>query len=344
MNYIGRTGFVDKATREVFAVLDVAGYNYGRGRYPLEGKAHPDRVVVGSETFVPELHKNWKMVETSPYLIGDFMWTGWDYLGEGGLGAVGYESRGGARPSYPYLTADTGVFDITGHARPQVAYSQVVWGLRHTPYIGVEPLTHAGEKRVFPMWRKSDARASWAWAGCEGKTAEIRVYSDAHKVELRLNSRALGKKRVKGCVANFKTPYEKGELVAIAYDRDGNETGRCSLVSADDALQLAVTPEKTKLKANGEDLAYINIALTDEHGVVESAADRRIHVTVEGAGTLQGLGSANPYTEEVFDKAYHDTFYGRAQAIVRSGHEEGPVTVTVSADGLESREIILDVA
>ncbi len=148
-------------------------------------------------------------------MIGDFQWAGWDYLGEGGLGAVGYESRGGANQDYPYLTSDSGVIDITGHARPEVGLNQAVWGLSRTPVIGVEPLTHAGEKRIYPMWRKSDAVSSWSWAGCEGKTAEILVYSDSHSAELSLNGKTLGKKKVKACAAKFKATYEKGELLAV---------------------------------------------------------------------------------------------------------------------------------
>jgi beta-galactosidase len=343
MNYIGRLPFVDKATKDVFELLDIAGYNYGRGRYALEGKAYPSRVVVGSETFPPELHQNWEMVKKYPYLIGDFQWTGWDYLGEGGLGAVGYASRGGTNQDYPYLTADCGVIDITGQVRPEVYFNQAVWGLCHAPYIGVEPLTRAAEKRVYPMWRKSDAVASWAWAGCEGKMAEVRVYSDSDSVELRLNGKRVGKKKVKACVAKFKTTYEKGELLAVAFDRTGRETGRCGLVSAGENLQLTVAPEKTELTAGGEDLAYINIELTDEKGILEAGADRRIHVKVEGAGVLQGLGSANPRTEEGFNQDFHDTFFGRAQAIIRSGTEAGLVKVTVSAGGLESKEVMLRV-
>lgn len=343
MNYIGRLPFVDKATRDVFGVLDIAGYNYGRGRYALEGKAYPQRVVVGSETFPPELYQNWALVKKYPYLIGDFQWTGWDYLGEGGLGAVGYESRGGANQDYPYLSSDCGVIDITGQARPEVYFNQAVWGLCQTPYIGVEPMTRASERRVFPMWRKSDAVASWSWAGCEGQAAQVRVYSAGDHVELFLNGKSLGKRKVKACVASFKTAYQKGELLAVAFDKAGKETGRCRLVSAGETLQLSVTPEKIDLNANGEDLAYINIELTDDKGIVEAGSERRIHVKIEGAGVLQGLGSANPRTEEGFMQDAHDTFFGRAQAIIRSGTEAGLVKVTVSADGLERKEVVLRV-
>ena len=106
----------DAVSSPVLDLLDIAGYNYASSRYPVEGEKHPDRVVVGSETFPQDLAENWRMVEQYPYLIGDFMWTAWDYLGEAGVGAWTYEADGAnfIKP-YPWLLADSGAFDILGH-------------------------------------------------------------------------------------------------------------------------------------------------------------------------------------------------------------------------------------
>ena len=172
MNNIGRMKFADKATAEAFKTLDIAGYNYGSGRYSLDPKRYPDRVVVGSETFPPSLPENWEAVKRYPNLIGDFMWVGWDYLGEAGIGAIGYESRGGMSKSYPYLIADSGIIDITGFMRPEVFFTKLIWGLHKKPYIGVEPLTHSEEKSVHMMWRDSDSLHSWSWNGYENKAAK----------------------------------------------------------------------------------------------------------------------------------------------------------------------------
>lgn len=343
MNNIGRMKFADKATREALGILDIAGYNYGSGRYSMDPKKYPDRIVVGSETFPPALAENWAAVKRYPNLIGDFMWVGWDYLGEAGIGAIGYQSRGGMSKSYPYLLADCGILDITGYMRPEAYFAKMIWGLYDKPYIGVEPLTRSGEKYVRMMWRDSDSIHSWSWNAYENKEANIIVYANADRVELQLNGRSLGKQKVKAFRARFKTAYLPGELTAIAYDARGNEIGRDSLQTAKDSTRIRLSPERTIMRANGKDLTYLDIALTDEDGEVKPAVDRKITLSVDGCGTLLGFGSANPCTEETFGSTIHETYYGRAQAVIRTGHEKGDISVAASCEGLKSEEIVIKV-
>ena len=343
MNNFGRMKFADKATKETFKVLDIAGYNYGSGRYSLDPKQYPDRTVVGSETFPPALAENWAAVKRYPHLIGDFMWVGWDYLGEAGLGAIGYQSRGGMSKSYPYLLADSGIIDITGYMRPEAYFTKLIWGLYKKPYIGVEPLTYADEKNLHMMWRDSDSIHSWSWNGYENKEARIIVYAKADYVELLLNGSLLGKAKVKSFRAKFKTVYKPGELTAVAYGADGKELGRDSLRTAKEKTYITLSPEQTIINANGKDLAYINISLTDENGEIKPAADKKITLSVEGSGTLIGYGSANPYTEETFNRTTHETYYGRAQAVLRTGFEKGSIKVKAACNGMESKEIVLKI-
>ena len=343
MNNIGRMKFADKATRDAYSILDIAGYNYGSGRYSLDPKQYPNRVVVGSETFPPALAENWAAVKRYPNLIGDFMWVGWDYLGEAGIGAIGYQSRGGMSKSYPYLLADSGIIDITGYMRPEVYFTKLIWGLYKKPYIGVEPLTHAEEKNLHMMWRDSDSIHSWSWNGYENKATKVIVYAKANQVELLLNGKSLGKSKVKSFRAIFKVIYQPGELTAIAFDSNGKEIGRDILRTAKEQTFINLSPERTRIKANGKDLAYINLALSDESGEVKPALDKRITLSVEGCGSLIGFGSANPYTEETFNAITHETYYGRAQAVIRAGYEKGFIKVKASCDGLETKEILINV-
>lgn len=111
MNKGGNSKRVDELTSPFLDSLDIAGYNYASGRYPLESKAHPNRIVFGSETFPQDIYKNWKMVEQYPYLIGDFMWTAWDYLGESGIGAWSYNGGMPFNRPYPWLLSGAGVVD-----------------------------------------------------------------------------------------------------------------------------------------------------------------------------------------------------------------------------------------
>ncbi|MDL2327247.1 DUF4982 domain-containing protein [Ruminococcaceae bacterium OttesenSCG-928-A11] len=333
INYVGRMKKFDEATREVFSVMDIAGYNYGAGRYKVDPKQYPQRITVGSETLPPYQFKNWQAVKRYPNLIGDFMWTGWDYLGEAGLGTAGYGDNAGILKTYPALLAGCGVIEITGEFRPEVYWNQCVWGLREKPYIAVEPLTHAGDKVTFGMWRDSDARHSWAWPGCEGKTTTVTVYSTAHKVELLLDGRRLGRQRVKDCKAVFKNvPYTPSELKAVACDNAGKVVGEDVLSSAGNAYALRVVPEQETFESGR--LLYVNILLEDENGARVFSQDRKVDVTVKG-GTLLGLGSANPITKESYLEAASSTYNGLVQAIILPEEHADTITIYANSLGLE---------
>lgn len=338
MNMVSRMKISDKATAGVFEYVDICGYNYAVSRYANEPKHHPERIIVGSETRPPTIVENWKLVSKLPYVIGDFMWAGYDYLGEAGIGAVSYSSQnaGVLLKKYPYLLANSGIIDLCGQFRPEVWLTRAAYGIiGNKPYIGVEPLTHAKEKSVRSMWRQSDAVHSWSWQGCKGFPADIVVYSNADSVKLLLNDAVVAHKKVKDCKAEFKTVYDPGTLTAINYNSNGDEIGRDILKTAANKTVIQLDAEKGTLTANGQDLCYLHIYLTDENGEVKAAEDTSVTVKVTGEGVLQGLGSANPYTEEGFASATHRTYYGRALAVIRSGHRSGEIKITVTAAGLE---------
>lgn len=335
---------VDLATRDAFQYFDVAGYNYGAVRYMKDGKQHPERMIVGSETYPSDIYENWQMVEKLPYLIGDFQWAGWDYLGEAGSGMWEYGKKKGALyKEYPCILAEQGLIDITGYVTARAYYNKVVWGLEGKPYICVRPINHSDERPSKSVWRSTDALASWSWAGCEGKTAEIEVYSNADQVELRLNGMLIGKKKLRKMKALFKTKYTPGMLEAIAYDAQGKVHSRSHLKSADETTRLHAMVDRPTLQANGQDLAFVTIEITDDQGTVKMLEDRSISVTVEGAGTLQGFGSARPFTEESYTDSEHTTYYGQALAVIRAGLGAGTVQVNVSARGCQTQVLTIQV-
>lgn len=316
----------DVVTSPVLDALDIAGYNYASGRYPLEGKAHPDRVIFGSETFPQDIYKNWQMVKKYPYLVGDFMWTAWDYLGETGIGAWSYTPDGKAfdKP-YPWLLADVGALDLLGNPNGELFLAQAAWGLLKKPAIAVQPVNHHGIKPAKSVWRGTNALPSWSWQGCEGNKAIIEVYADATTVELLLNGKSLGKKKIKDCKAIFKTKYAPGTLTAVAYDAGGQELSRNELKSASGSIRLVAEPEETAVKAGN--IVYIPISLVGQNGVLERNADCKLTAAVEN-GELLAFGSANPRTEERYDSGNFTTYYGCAMAIVRAG-QAGTVTLSV---------------
>lgn len=338
MNKSANGKAADEATSPCLDALDMAGYNYASGRYPLEGKAHPDRLIYGSETFPQDIAKNWAMVKQYPYLIGDFMWTAWDYIGEVGLGAWAYTKDGtGFNKPYPWLLADTGAFDIVGTPNGEMFLAQAAWGLLDKPVIGVQPVNHPGQNPAKMAWRGTNAMASWAWNGCEGNKAIVEVFTDAAVIELLINGKSLGKKKVKECKATFKTKYASGKIEAVAYDASGREISRSYLVSATGKTSICAAPEVDTAKPG--EVVYVNVAIVGENGVVESNADRKLTVTVEG-GELLAFGSANPRTEERFDEGTYTTYYGVALAAVRVNEN----TVVAVTDGTETVTAAISVA
>lgn len=318
MNKAANSARADKATTPAMDLLDICGYNYASGRYPREGQAHPDRVIFGSETFPQDIWKNWQMVERYPYLVGDFMWTAWDYLGEAGIGAWAYTPDGkGFNKPYPWLLADTGAFDILGNPNGELYLAQAAWHLLKKPVIAVQPINHPGVKPAKAVWRGTNSLPSWSWKGCEGQKAIVEVYACADSAELKQNGRSLGTKPIKEGKAIFRVKYEPGILTAIA---NGQET---SLISAKGDLRISVLPEKRQTRPG--EILFVPICVTDGKGTIEMNADRRLSVTVTG-GELLAFGSADPRTEERYDSGSFTTYYGHSLAVIRAG-ENGKITV-----------------
>ncbi len=341
--FFARSKKVARASELCFDDVDIAGYNYGEAAYKKHHAWHPDRVMVSSETFPRQIARNWKLVEEMPFVIGDFMWTGWDYLGEAGVGVPLYGQRlGGFHKPYPCISAGCGSVDMTGFVDAQGVYAAVVWGRHEAPYIGVRPVNHTGEKVFFGQWRGTDAVNSWSWTGMAGRDAEIEVYSVGDAVELLQDGASLGRRKLAECKATFKTVYRPGELVAISYDAAGREIARSALKSAAEETVLTVMPEESAIKADGQDLAYLPVHITDPAGITKMLDERTVTIEVEGAGILAAVGSGNPWTEEAFTGSSFTTYQGRMLVIVRSNGEPGEIRVRVSTPGLESREVKLE--
>ena len=214
----------------------------------IDGKKYPNRVIVGSETRPNAIANNWSMVKKLPYLIGDFVWCGWDYIGESGVGKVDYnfEKSKGIYGPFPWYLANVGDFDICGNRRPQSYYREIVWGLRNDPYIAVINPKYYECKAAVTNWSWSDSINSWTWHGYEDKPIEIEVYSNADEVELYINGKSIDKKIVgeeKPYMAIFKTIYKEGEIVAKSY-KDGILTGECKLKSSKKATKFLVEISK----------------------------------------------------------------------------------------------------
>ncbi len=323
---------VSERLEKACAGTDIAGYNYMTARYEPDGETYPNRVIVGSETYPPEIARNWGLVRRLPYVIGDFTWTGWDYIGEAGVGVVAYApGEGGFGAQFPCQLAYCGDIDITGFRRPNSYFREAVFGLRRDPYITVQNPYRYGQEATKTVWVISDNHSSWTFPGCEGKPVVVEVYAPGDEVELFANGVSLGRKPA-GEAADFhtlfETVYEPGALRAVAYE-SGAEIGSMDLKTAGETAGLKLSAEE--VTADDETLIYVDIAAEDADGIVCDAAEQVLLASADGDAVILGFGSGNPKPEYNFITDKTETFYGRALLILkRTG--SGAVTVTVTGD------------
>ena len=324
----------DKASKGAADGLDVLGLNYAASRYDEDVKNYPDRLMVGSETMVADLPYNWERVKKYPQVLGDFVWSAWDYLGEACIGDWTYHSYKGLP-----LLAGQGMIDMTGKPLASMYFMQIVWGLRKEPFIGVRPLNHVHEKPSTGAWQFTNAIDSWTWHGYEGTKAVVEVYADAASVRLELNGKEVSTKPIKKYKTMFKLPYAPGELTAVALDANGKELSRHSLQTGGKEIKLTVTPDKQVLTADGQSLCYIPIEFTDESGELIPYIEQSVSVRVEGAAKLQGLGSALCKTDERYvDNTFH-SYRGRLLAVLRAETEPGMVKITINTKNMKPVEV-----
>lgn len=349
------TPLVSETMEQVCASLDVAGYNYLDVRYQLDGEQCPNRVIVGSETYVTAFARSWPLIEAAPHVIGDFTWTGWDYLGEVGIGRVehtdasdgaagGAGANAGISGAYPWLVAHAGDIDITGERRPASYFREIVLGLRTDPYMAVvRPRSASATVAYSGPWSWSDSLASWTWEGHEGTGLRVEVYAAAEEVEVLCNGRSFGRQPAgpaREFTATFTVPYEPGELTAVAF-ASGREVGRAALRTAEGSVRLAAHADRSALRADDTDLAHVAVTLVDGRGTVHPGVDREVTVAIDGPAVLQGFASADPKATTSFRSATCPTYEGKALAVIRPSGV-GAITVRFSAADLDPVTCVLE--
>ena len=326
----------DVKTRDAFANMDIAGYNYGIYRYKHDLKKYPQRLILGSETFCNDAYKFRELAKQEPRLVGDFVWAGMDYLGEVMVGSWEYADYAETFDGGPgWVSAGSGRIDLTGKPLGEALYTRVALEADNGPYIAVCPVNHTGDRHSPSAWKMTNAMPSWSWTGCEERKANVEVYARAARVELVLNGHTVGSKTLKNdCLARFSIPYESGTLEAVSYDAADHEMGRCKLQSAGGTTRLTLDAEEPTVKPGH--LCYIRLRYTDENGITKPLARGSIQVQVRG-GTLVGLGSACPFNKHSYLDSETDTYYGEALAIVRMG--DGDAMTIAASDGEYSAEL-----
>lgn len=316
--------------------LDVTGLNYVPERYESDHARHPQRVMMCTESFPKDAWSYWEAVERHPWLIGDFVWTGFDYLGESGIGRTWIKGQepGQFLAPWPWHIAGCGDIDILGRRKPWSWYREALWrpGVLHATVH--QPLAD-GQVEQVAMWGWSDVRSHWTWPGHEGRPLTVDVYSSCDEVSLVLNGRQIGTKptgHAQQRRTSFTMPYEPGELQVM-----GTIAGRTishHLRTAGAPAALRLTADRSTITARRDDLAFIDIAVVDAAGIVVPSADHLVRLTVDGEGGLEAVGNADPVDISGFRTASKRAWRGMLQAILRPSGRSGSIRLQATADGL----------
>lgn len=325
-------------------IVKIVGYNYAEKYYQEHHKKHPDWVIYGSETgsvvqsrgiyhfpfekailadddeqcsALGNSRTSWgaKSAEAciiaerdAPFSLGQFIWTGFDYIGE---------------PT-PYHTKNSyfGQLDTATFKKDSYYIYQAAW----TDY-RKNHMVH-----IFPYWDFN-----------EGQMIDVRICSNAPKVELQLNGRTVGTHGIDHehgteLVGWWKIPYEEGEIKAIAYDEAGRIIATDVRKSFKDANRICLKPDKDKLLANGVDLIFVEITMEDENGNPVENANNRVSVKVTGAGRLIGLDNGDSTDFDQYKGLSRRLFSGKLMAIIGATLEPGKIQVEVLSQGLPSKK------
>jgi beta-galactosidase len=357
----------------VFAVLDVGGYNYNLAPNHLQDHRRvPSRLMMSTESFPADAFEQWQLVHENPYMVGEFVWTAMDYLGESGIGAPTYlppeqaakadgarqflrkiVARNGAEgenvfagaptadaklffPNYPWHAASCGDLDLTGFRKPQSYYRDILWNGGDRVFATVHVPDPPGKKTVAIGWSVLPTIPSWTWPGQEGKPLQVDVYSGVEKVRLFLNDKLIGEKptgREQQFKATFTLPYVPGTLKAVGLRGDRN-VAESVLATVGEPAQLRLTPDRDVVRADGQDLSFVTVEALDAKGRSQPNADPTIEFQISGPGVIAAVGDGDGTSDEPYQGHQRKLFHGRALVVVRASKTPGIIQLTVAAPGL----------
>lgn len=344
-------------TENFCAPWDVVGYNYLNYHYEEAGKLFPNRVICATESKPSQMVEYWADVEKYPYLIGDFVWTSHDYLGEAGIGKTLYVEPEDVpkaaqtlnHAEYPWRVSGAGDFDLCGFEKPQLAYRRILWGSDET-YIACHNPVNFHKTELKGRYGWSACANSWSWNAAPGSDVKVEVYSAAEEVELMVNGVSAGRlpagkgNHNRAC---FTLQYEPGTLEAVSYN-GGQEVSRDCVRSAGEPVGLKIVADgqalrKNVLAADGQSLCFAVVEVVDREGNPVPWAETEMTAKVEGPAALAAFGTGGPVTEENYTSGKVACYHGKALAIVRSGYEAGEAKLTVSTKEYGDAEFMIGV-
>jgi len=342
-HFFDHPGYKWDTTAAAYALLDVGGYNYLWRQYEADHAKYPDRIMMGTESFAKEAFENWQQVEKHPYVLGDFVWTAVDYLGEAGIAHTGLDStRNFPLPKFPWFNSWCGDIDLIGGKKPQSYYRDVVWNRSK-----LEMLVHApipeGHKEAVSYWGWPEERHSYTFPGAEGKPLLVNVYTRYETVRLVLNGKIIGEQNASAqtkLTATFTVNYQPGVLKAIGL-KNGKAVDSVELKTAGKPARIRLTADRTRIQATPGNLVYITAEVLDEKGQLVPDASNLLHFNISGGGEIIATGNADPTGMESMQQPKHKTFEGKCLIIVRS-KKAGKIRLNAAGENLQDGSVVIE--
>ena len=342
-HFFDHPGYKWDTTAAAYALLDVGGYNYLWRQYEADHAKYPDRIMMGTESFAKEAFENWQQVEKHPYVLGDFVWTAVDYLGEAGIAHTGLDStRNFPLPKFPWFNSWCGDIDLIGGKKPQSYYRDVVWNRSK-----LEVLVHApipeGHKEAVSYWGWPEERHSYTFPGAEGKPLQVNVYTRYETVRLVLNGKIIGEQNASAqtkLTATFTVNYQPGVLKAIGL-KNGKAADSVELKTAGKPARIRLTADRTRIQATPGNLVYITAEVLDEKGQLVPDASNLLHFNISGGGEIIATGNADPTGMESMQQPKHKTFEGKCLIIVRS-KKAGKIRLNAAGENLQDGSVVIE--
>jgi len=342
-HFFDHPGYKWDTTAAAYALLDVGGYNYLWRQYEADHAKYPDRIMMGTESFAKEAFENWQQVEKHPYVLGDFVWTAVDYLGEAGIAHTGLDStRNFPLPKFPWFNSWCGDIDLIGGKKPQSYYRDVVWNRSK-----LEMLVHApipeGHKEAVSYWGWPEERHSYTFPGAEGKPLLVNVYTRYETVRLVLNGKIIGEQNASAqtkLTATFTVNYQPGVLKAIGL-KNGKAVDSVELKTAGKPARIRLTADRTRIQATPGNLVYITAEVLDEKVQLVPDASNLLHFYISGGGEIIATGNADPTGMESMQQPKHKTFEGKCLIIVRS-KKAGKIRLNAAGENLQDGSVVIE--
>jgi len=306
--------------------LDVTGYNYQESRYAADHQKYPKRIIYGSENGMSL--EAWKAVADNDYVIGQFLWTGYEYMGEAG--------------QFPSRHSTSGIIDLAGNKKPEFYFRQSLWSEKPMIFIGTTD--HVTDNNQGDLWAHKSVDPVWNWN--PDQSIFVNVFTNCEEAELFLNNKSLGIKKLadfKNRTITWEVPFESGKLKAVART-SGKDLAAYELNTTTKPVRIAAKSNVIKLKGDKEDIANVFVNLCDESGNTVYSAENEITCEVTGPVRILGMEDSNPKNIESYKDNIQHAYHGKLLIYLQSLDKSGKAVIKLSSPGLQGTSVEIDVA